>query len=378
MGNRRSNGEGTIRKRTKACWEGRISAEDKRINIYGKSKGDVRQKMEEIHTSILNGEYVDESDTTIEEWMNTWADCYTVKAKESTRSRYRQDIRNHIIPELGNIPIQELKPVTVQRFLVNCKDREGLAEKSLKNIYLVLNKAMTKAQKEGLIRKNPCSDVEIPSYEEPQKEMRPLKDSEIGVFLQFIQGSPYESLFYLALFTGMRESELIGLTWDEIDWENNSIHLIHQLVKTRGKGGKYVFTSLKNKQSRTFIIPASVVLVLKKVKTRQAEWKLRCGELYQNKNNLVFTNKIGENICCPTLYSHFKKIVRKMGLPEVRFHDLRHTYATIALQNGVDIKTVSNNLGHATVAFTMDKYAHVTITMQKDSAQKMESFISSL
>ena len=241
-----------------------------------------------------------------------------------------------------------------------------------------MDKALTRAQKEGLIKKNPCSDAEIPAYEKPQKEMRPLKDTEVPAFLKAIHEDDFEHLFYIAMFTGMRESEIVGLTWDEIDWENESIHLVHQLVRTRGKNSQYVFTTLKNKQSRTFTMAPSVVNRLKKIKIQQAEWKLKYGQLYQNKDNYVFTNELRNHLCCHTIYMHFKKIVKEMGLPGVRFHDLRHTFATLSLQNGVDIKTVSNNLGHSTVAFTMDRYAHVTITMQKDSAQKMEAFIQSL
>ncbi len=184
--------------------------------------------------------------------------------------------------------------------------------------------------------------------------------------------------FFVAMFTGMRESEIIGLTWDSIDWDKEKIHLKKQLIRTKERGSRYVFTTLKNKQSRDFNVPPSVIKALKKVKAAQAEWKLQSGALYNNTDGLVFTNKLGEHLCTHTVYMHFKKIVEKMGLPEVRFHDLRHTYATLALQNGVDIKTVSSNLGHATVAFTMDKYAHVSETMQKDSVTKMEAFIASL
>ena len=118
--------------------------------------------------------------------------------------------------------------------------------------------------------------------------------------------------------------------------------------------------------------------ILKKQKLRQTEWKLQYGTAYNNDLNLVFTNPLGKHLTSVTIYNHFKVLVTKMGLPEVRFHDLRHTYATLALQNGVDVKTVSNNLGHATVAFTMDKYVHVSMTMQKDCVSKMESFIASL
>ena len=248
----------------------------------------------------------------------------------------------------------------------------------MKNIYLVLNKALKKAQSQGLLRQNPCGEAEIPSYDTPQKEMRPLKDAEVAQFLQQIAGHSDEFFLYMALFTGMRESELIGLTWDCIDWDTSNIHLYRQLKPVKGRKATWAFTTLKNKQSKDFIAPPSVIRILKKQKLRQAEWKLQYGEAYDNDLNLVFTNPLGKHLTSVTIYNHFKAIVTQMGLPEVRFHDLRHTYATMPLQNGVNVKTVSNNLGHATVAFTMDKYVHISMTMQKDCVSKMESFIVSL
>ena len=215
-------------------------------------------------------------------------------------------------------------------------------------------------------------------YETPKKEMRPLLDNEVPEFLRLINGHPFEEFYYVAIFTGMRESELIGLTWDCVDLDKGTIHLYRQFKALRGKSKTYTFTTLKNKQERSFSIPPSVVKALKKMKLKQAEWKLYYGTLYHNEENFVFTNEFGHHLATRTVFNRFKSIVKKMGLPEVRLHDLRHTYATLAIQNGVDYKTISNNLGHATVAFTMDVYATVTMTMQKDSASKMESFIQSL
>ena len=378
MGTKRANGEGSFRKRTSNSWEGRIVLDEKRFNVYGKTKGEVRQKVAELQNDFSNGTLVDENNITVGEWMDTWAECYTSGVKSSTLDRYMQDIRVHIKPDLGQIQIQDLKLLTVQRFLKRCKDVKGLSEKSLKNIYLVLNKAMTRAQKDGLIKKNPCADAEIPMYETPKKEMRALKDDEVPQFLSMISGHPLENLFYTALFTGMRESELLGLTWDCVDLEKGTIHLYRQLNQLRGRKGEYVFTTLKNKQDRSFTIPPSVVRAIKREKVKQSEAKLRYGTLYHNDMNLVFTNDLGRHLCTFTVYNSFKRIVKAMGIPEVRLHDLRHSYATLAIQNGIDYKTISNNLGHATVAFTMDVYATVTMTMQKDSASKMESFIQSL
>ena len=378
MGTKRANGEGSFRKRSSNSWEGRIVLDDKRRCVYGKTKGEVRQKVAELQNDFSNGTLVDENNITVGEWMDTWAECYTSGVKSSTLDRYLQDIRVHIKPDLGQIQIQDLKLLTVQRFLKRCKDGKGLSEKSLKNIYLVLNKAITRAQKDGLVKKNPCADAEIPMYETPKKEMRALKDDKVPQFLSMISGHPLENLFYTALFTGMRESELLGLTWDCVDLEKGTIHLYRQLKQLRGRKGEYVFTTLKNKQDRSFTIPPSVVRAIKREKVKQSEAKLRYGTLYHNDMNLVFTNDLGRHLCTFTVYNSFKRIVKAMGIPEVRLHDLRHSYATLAIQNGIDYKTISNNLGHATVAFTMDVYATVTMTMQKDSASKMESFIQSL
>ena len=196
-----------------------------------------------------------------------------------------------------------------------------------------MNKALKKAQSQGLIRQNPCDEAEIPSYDTPQKEMRPLKDHEIPAFLSAIKSHPLEYLFYIALFTGMRESELIGLSWDCIDWDHKTIHLYRQLKRARGKSAPWVFTTLKNKQDRTFAVPHSVMAALQKLKLRQAEWKLSHGQLFQNKDNLVFTNELGEHLATHTVWKQFKQIVTQLGLSEVRFHDLRHPDVKQATKN---------------------------------------------
>lgn len=378
MEKKRYNGDGNIRRRSERSWEASLLINGKRKYVYGRTRGEVKEKLEALQNDVYNNIYIDENEMTVGEWMDTWYECYTVKAKASTRSRYEQDIRLHIKPELGHIRLQDLTCKTGQKFMTRCKEVKGLSEKSLKNIYLVANKALTRAQKDGLIKANPFADVEIPAYEEPKKKMRPLMDNEVPEFLHLINGHPFEEFYYVAMFTGMRESELIGLTWDCVDLDKGTIHLYRQFKALRGKSKTYTFTTLKNKQERSFSIPPSVVRALKKVKTRQAEWKLHYGTLYHNEENFVFTNEFGHHLATRTVFNRFKAIMKKMGLPEVRLHDLRHTYATLAIQNGVDYKTISNNLGHATVAFTMDVYAEVSMTMQQDSVSKMESFIASL
>ena len=378
MAKKRANVEGSIRKRSSGIWEGRVTIDGVAKSIYGKTQADVRLKLTEIRNDLDNDDYIDPSDTTVKEWLELWQDEYLEDVKQSTADRYKSCIRIHIIPALGETRLMDLRSSMIQKFLNSCKKVNGLSEKSVKNIRLVLHKALEKAVEDEQIKKNPCDKAKVPSYDEPPKEMRPLKDNEVPMFLQAIKGNQFEALFYVALFTGMRESELIGLTWDCIDFQHNTVHIYRQLRKTRGKNGKYVFTSLKNKQARTFSPPKNVMDMLKKVKIRQTEYRLKAGTSWLNTDDLVFTNDLGKHIATFTLYKYFKEIVTKTGLPGMRFHDLRHGYATLALQNGVDVKTVSNNLGHSTTAFTMDKYGHVTETMMKDSADKMQRFIESL
>lgn len=178
----------------------------------------------------------------------------------------------------------------------------------------------------------------------------------------------------------MRESEIIGLTWDCVDFDNGIITINKQLKRERQpKGGnEYRFDTLKNGKTRVISPAPAVFECLRRERAEQAKNRLKYGSAYNNEHNLVFTNEIGGHLSPVTVYGCFKRHVVAIGCPEVRFHDLRHSFATISIQNGDDIKTVSENLGHATVAFTLDVYGHVTEKMKRDSADRMQKFIDSI
>ena len=378
MSKRRSKGEGTIRKRKDGTWEGRFYVNGIQRSVYGDSQPAIRKKMTELLADIDRDEYLVESNMVLSQWLSLWQETYLINVKDSTADRYKSCIRVHIVPAIGKMPIANLKSPVIQKFLNECKTKKKLSKKSVQNIRLVLNKAMNDAVDNELIKKNPCAKTKIPAYSEPKKEMRPITGAEINKFLEAIKGTDYEDLLFIALFTGARESELIGLSWDCINFSTGKIHLYRQLKRSRGKNSEYVFSSLKNNQSRTFAAPKEVIEALKKVRLNQNEKKLKVGNSWKNQDDLVFTNEIGEHIETITLYRRFKKIANSIGIPELRFHDLRHSYATLALERGVDPKTVSMNLGHATVAFTLDKYGHVSEAMMNDSANKLSQFIKSV
>ena len=204
------------------------------------------------------------------------------------------------------------------------------------------------------------------------------RSSSLQKFLEEIKGKQFEELFFVDIFTGLREGEIVGLTWDNVDFDNEIIHVVKQLKRKTGTTNRYFFDTLKNGKTR-IVAPAPIVFdVLRKVKKKQAENRLKYGEAYNNEMNLVFTNELGEHIGMENLWQCFKRRVAAIGLPEMRFHDLRHTYATLSIQNGDDIKTVSESLGHATVSFTLDVYGHVTDAMRKASADRMQAFIKSI
>lgn len=382
MGKKKINGEGSIRKRANGTWEGRATVgfdpdtgTQKRKSVYARTKNEAREKLTSIISEVDNNEYLEESSMTVAQWMNIWLNDCLQDVAHSTRIRYERDINLYINPVIGKERLCDLRPEMI-RFIIKRMTQNKLSGKTLRNAYSTIHGALEQAVNDELIKSNVCDRVKAPKLGCPP-EMHILEDDQVKVFLQEIKGNQFEPVYYVALFTGMRESELVGLTWDCIDFNKKTIHIYQQLKREEVKGGRYVFTPLKNKRSRTFGPPENVFAVLKKVKQQQNIWRIRCGSAWKD-SNLVFTYEDGSNISSRTLYNNFKKIVEHMGIPEVRFHDLRHTYATIALQNGVDVKTVSSTLGHATVAFTLDKYAHVSNIMLQSGAAKMQAYIENL
>ena len=175
----------------------------------------------------------------------------------------------------------------------------------------------------------------------------------------------------------MREGEVLGLTWDCLDLDRRTLLIKQQLRREQQKGGKYYFSPPKNNKSRVLSLAPSVIQLFRLQKLKQNGMRLEAGNLWEE-NNLIFSNQTGGFLSYRTVYDCFKRIVDKIGSPSTRFHDLRHTYAVLAIKSGDDIKTVQENLGHATAAFTLDVYGHVTAQMRRDSADRMEQVIKSV
>lgn len=385
MKKRGANGGGTIRQRPDGTWEARITlgtnpgnGKPLRKSLYGKTQKEVRQKMQKALVEMDEGTYTSPTRTTVRSWLQTWVNEYTSDVKDSTRTSYRQHLENHIIPALGAVKLSELTPAACQKFINDLTREKGLSAKTVKNVHGVLHHALKQAVRLGYMRLNPAEACSLPRIEKAKIE--PLDAPEIKQLLGALGDDVYSDVLRVDLFTGMREGEILGLQWSCIDFDRGTITIEKQLSRPRVKGEVYRFTSLKNDKPR-IVQPAPFVMqILKRQRKRQAEQRIRAGANWDDRGfpDLVFTNEEGKFLNYTIVLRHLKNALKAAGLPEKRFHDLRHTYAVTSLQAGDDVKTVQENLGHYTAAFTLDQYGHVTETMKQASAQRMEAFIDNL
>ena len=392
---RAAQGSGNIRKKTimrngqeYTYWEARVTVgrdpgtgKQMQRSITGKTQKAVREKMQAIAVQINDGTYTTPSKMTIGEWLDTCSNTYLTGVKPRTVEVYKSEIRLHLKPALGAIKLEALTTHTIQNFYNKLSkgttEKVPLSPKTIKGIHGVLHAALKQAVLNGLLRANPTDACSLPRME--RKEMKPLDEDDIRNFLHAVQGNRFEDLYLVTLFTGMREGEIMGLTWDCIDFERGDI-LINKQLQLHQETGMQAYTLVSTKSSKSRVVKAApfVMARLRKRKKEQTMQRLKAGPLWSNPKNLVFTDELGNHLTKSVVYRTYKSLVKSIGRPEARFHDLRHSYAVAAIRSGDDIKTVQTNLGHATATFTLDVYGHVTDNMKQESAQRMENFIKSV
>lgn len=382
MAKKGAKGGGTIRKKTVTrsgkeytYWESRITTgrdpgTGKQIqrSFTGKTQKEVREKMQAAAVEVNQGTYTAPQRMTVGGWMDIWAADYLGGVKPATAGIYRGNIKNHIKPALGAVRLDQLHPHTVQGFVNGLE----LSPASVRLAYKVLHMALEKAVELDYIPRNPAARCELPRLD--QKEIHPLDDQQVAALLAAAKGGSLEYLITVALFTGLRQSELLGLTWGAVDFQRGTIHVNKQLARLEHRAAG-LFISPKSGRARTITAAPSAMTALKHQRARQAEMQLRAGPMWANPYGLVFTSALGGPLEHWTAENGFKRIATAAGLEGVRFHDTRHTYAVNAIRAGDDIKTIQGNLGHATAAFTLDRYGHFTERMAQDSAARMEGFI---
>ena len=379
MAKKRANGDGSIRKRKDGRWEGRyvvghdpVTGKMISRNVLGKTQAQVKEK---LRTAIENSKRLDYTQTgkyTVGQWMDEWFEAYAkVKVRPSSHQTYKGYIENHIKPNIGDIPIEKLTSLQLQKFyrllltegriprIESEKQPRGLSAKTMRNINQVISSAMDMAVRHKLILTNPTEGCELPKVE--HREMKTLPAEQLGAFLREAKESGVYELYYLDLATGLRRGELLGLKWEDIDLQNGIIHVRRQVARVDGEVKEL---PLKTKNAyRNISISQDAVAMLTEMEAHRS-------------SDYVFPSSTGGPISPDSVNNMLHRVLKRAGLPSIRFHDLRHTFATLALQNGVDIKTVSGMLGHFSAGFTLDTYAHVTTSAQKEAARTMGNVLA--
>lgn len=380
---RAPKGSGCIRERNGA-FELRYTQDGKAKSKTYHSRIEAEKARRRITAAIDAGTYVDPKKILLEDWLTEWLKTYCCHIKPGTLIQYEGYVKNHISPELGKIRLCNLMPHRVQRFINELsyhgkKKGKELSYKTRKNIHGCLSAALAKAVQIKYLADNPATGCNIPKDrgEQNEKEVNPLTTEEKSKFLAQIKDAKYRDIYKVALGTGMRLSEILGLRWSRVDFKKNTITVDTQLMILRKKGGKRKLAPTKNESTRTFKASQSVMNLLKDRKKQQASERLAAGSAWQYEiEDLVFTNIKGDTIPHASVEHEYKKVIMAAGCQDHRFHDIRHTFATTALRVHADIKTLSRTLGHRSVAFTLDVYGHVCEEMADEFADLMDNIIA--
>ena len=365
MEKRRPSGDGMVRKRDDGRWEGRIVVGHKDNGdsifhyVYADTQKELTAKLRKCITAYQGVDLTEQSRLTLSEWLDQWLLSMDGMVRPSTLNGYRSYIENHIRPRLGEKRISQIKAADIQRFYDALSQK--LASGSVRRIHTTLHGILKSAVQARLIPRNPVDDVIAPKFSYQKKNV--LTEEQINRFMEIIQRDAlWRDFFYQEITTGLRRGELCGLMWTDFDAEKGTLTVrrtLHNKV-----GGYYVGETKTGAGRRIIKLPPSTVRLLSERKrTSISQW--------------IFPNPIHpEDPIMPNSgYTRMKKLLAEAGLPSIRFHDLRHIFATHALTGGVDAKTLSGVLGHTNASFTLDTYTHVTPGMQKTASGIVGGFM---
>ena len=371
---------GHIKKRGKDSYSivlelGRDPATGKRkqqwVTVKG-TKKEAEKKLSELLSQMDNGTYVKPEKTTLADYLNIWLIDYA-KPNLSPRSfeRYESIVRVHLIPGLGSIALINIRPEHIQKYY-SSKLESGLSARTVRYHHVVLHIALKTAVKWGLTSRNVTDAVDPPKAR--KSEMKTWDEEEVSLFLGNAKDSQYYALFHTALFTGMRRSELLALRWRDVDEEHCQLSIsrgLHQL-----KDGSFVFSQPKSaKSQRTIALSPSNIAVLKELHEKQKLERMMQG-IELNDDDLVFSHPEGTPLRPNTVSRAWSILANRAGIKIIRFHDARHTHASLMLKQGIHPKVVQERLGHSTIAITLDTYSHVAPGMQESAANRFDAAIS--
>ncbi|AAP08256.1 MULTISPECIES: tyrosine-type recombinase/integrase [Bacillus] len=332
------------------------------------SKKEAENALTNLLSEVHTGTYVEPSKLSYGEYLESWFNTKRHSVGIQTAKVLKGYLNSRIIPSLGNIKLAKLTSLHMQNYVNSLRD-EGLKRGTIEKIIKVIRNSLEHAIDLELITKNVAAKTKLPKAD--KEELTVWNEQEVQLFLKAAQDGRYSIVFHMALVTGMRQGELLGLRWKDVDLEKG--HLI--ISQTLSHDGKTFLVGGKTKSSlRKILLPASTIAKLKKHRAVILKEKLSQGEEYQD-NDLVMCTPSGTPINPANVRRSLNALIQKAAVPKIRFHDLRHTHATLLLAKGVNVKVISERLGHSNIKITLDTYSHVLPTMQEDAVNKMEEIL---
>jgi integrase len=370
---------GSIEKRVGTrgvSWYAKYSVTDpatgKRVHrrVSAKTKAEAEAKLRAAIAAAERGQFGSDDRLTVRDFLARWLSTTEASVRPSTHRRYQDLMRLHVVPALGGIRLATLSPADLQRLYAD-RLASGLSPTSVSHLHFVVHRALHQALRWGLVQRNVSEMVDPPRRKTPEAKTWDAK--QVATVLAIGEQTPLAALWRLALLTGMRRGELLGLQWNDIDFDKKTLAV--RRTRSRGKGGTWELGQPKTTSGRRSIaLPASCVSALRKHRAAQNAERLRLGPLWED-NGFVFTNHTGGPLHVNSLVSQYEKLIKTAEVPRIRFHDLRHTSATLLLAQDIHPKIVQERLGHADIGMTLNRYSHVTPSMQREAAEALDKAI---
>ena len=371
---RRGNKEGSIVKRADGRWMARVSLPNgKRRSFYGRTREEAARRMQAALRAIQEGMPVPDERLTVGKFLDQWLDQKRNTVRPRTWEAYESKVRLYLKPALGRNRLARLAPQHVQRLQTEML-AQGLSPQTVRHARTVLRTALGQAVKWSLIPRNVAALVEPPKI--TRREPKVFTPDQARVFLDATAGDRLEVLYQLAVALGMRQGEILGLSWDAVDLDKGELRVHRTLQRVDGK--LQLGEPKTDRSRRTLPLSPSLVAKLREHRARQGRERLAAGDRWQASGawDLVFVSEVGTPLDSPNLNKRFKRLVKRAGLPEIRFHDLRHSCASMMIADGMSPRLVMEQLGHSQISTTMDTYAHVMPDALRDASDRMDRILA--
>lgn len=362
----------------------RFQYDGERYTIYDTNVKGLLEKMDNMKYELKHGIFCKPKEITVSAWFETWMEEYKYSTcKASTIQTYKQSYANYIQPALGKRKVTDIQPQALQK-IINDLYKKGFSKSRVNFVFVILSGMFTQAQKNKLIINNPADSLVLPKYrKKSQNEKRVMSLEEQKLFLKYAKDSVYYDFYVIALSTGMRVNEIVGLQWSDIDWKNKLIHVTGTLVYLRTGLGRYKDTPKTASSRREIPMLNNIEELLKNIRHRQLENRLRLGDKWKEEEalkNMVLTYEEGGAIWDTGIRVDMKKIANQIKKDGIEFepitpHALRHTFATRGLEQGIPLKVMQVILGHSSLAMTADLYSHVLPDTKAEEMKKIENIL---